>query len=214
MPYVVSDPSITPGGVGKTYGYNNDYNFGGDTVWGNQWKQAVQRGDLAFAQKLETIMRSQKNAPGMQNATNAWWNNRLNTGSVPTNTQPLNLGQIAVTSKSDQGYQNINLGQTPNVSPTGITYSGGPSANAGSNPNTQWFTNMMKNQGSYSTPPTTNNNNPGGYVTGGPAPVSNGAPKTIADIDWSSQQSGNNTGGTVPNRQWDWNSGTYLSTGY
>lgn len=208
MPYAVSDPSMTPGGVGKTYGYNDDYNFGGDTVWGNQWKQAVQRGDLAFAQKLETIMRAQNNAPGMQNASNAWYNNRLNTGSVPTNTQPLDLGTIGVTGKNDQGYQNIGLGQTPNVSPTGITYSGGPSSTPGSNPNTQWFSSMMKNQGGY-TPPST-------YTppTGGGAPVSPlNNQKSLADIDWSSQQ-GTQIGNTVPNRRWDANTGTYSNTGY
>lgn len=203
MPYSVSDPTITPGNISTTYGYNSDYDFGNDTVWGNQWKQAISRGDNAFAQKLEGIMRAQKNAPGMQNATNAWWNNRINTGSVPTNTQPLDLGTIAVTGKGDQGYQNIGLGQTPNVSPTGITYSGGPTG-GGWDMNT--LSQFYKKPTGF-TPTTGGGGSPVSYNNG-----NNGA-KSIADIDWSSQQ-GTQIGNNVPNRKWDANTGTYSNTGY
>ena len=213
MPYAVSDPSITPGNISTTYGYNSDYDFGNDTVWGNQWKQAISRGDNAFAQKLEGIMRAQKNAPGMQNATNAWWNNRLNTGSVPTNTQPLDLGTISVTSKNDQGYQNIGLGQTPNVSPTGITYSGGPTGGGWDMNTLSQFYKKPANSLNGSLPsfnsvtPNNGGNSPVSYNNG-----NNGA-KSLADIDWTSSQNFTN-GNTVPNRQWNSNTGTYSNTGY
>lgn len=205
MAVLYSDPTMTASGEALPYQYNTDYDFGGDKIWGQNWKTAISRGDLAYAQRLENVMKAQAAAPGMQNANNAWWNNRLNTGSVPTNTQPLNLGQISVTAPNDPGYQNIPLGAKPMINPTSgaITYGQGNSG-AGwgdgimnkfykNQPNSQSLANLPQNN-------TTNTNN-------------TTTPK-LYNIDWSNQQQTNSPGYNNSNRTWENGTGTYQQTGY